>query len=170
MGVHILLDVDNTLVDRDGAFRGWAEEFVASISGDRSDVDWLLERDDRGYRPRSEVAAGITDRFGRVRSTDALVSEMRDGVATRTRCYDGVLTELRRLKDAGAVLVIVTNGSAERQRRKIMTSGLAPLVDAAIISEEIGAKKPDRRIFDEALRGDPGITTPWRWATTRWPT
>lgn len=161
VSVRILLDLDNTLVDRDGAFYGWAEEFVASISGDHSDVDWLCERDNHGYRPRAEIAAGINDRFGYIRSTGALVSEMRDGVATRTQCYDGVLAELRRLKDTGAVLVIVTNGGVEQQKRKIVTSGLTPYVDAAIISEGVGAKKPDRRIFEEALRGDPGETTPW---------
>ena len=43
------------------------------------------------------------------------------------------------------------------QRAKIRETGLEGLVRAAIVSEEVGAAKPDRRIFERAL-GEIGAT------------
>ncbi|MDQ1124832.1 HAD family hydrolase [Microbacterium trichothecenolyticum] len=160
-GVRLLLDLDNTLVDRDGAFTRWAEEFVSSMGGDRDDVDWLVAQDMGGYRARAELAVDIIDRFGCTQSPESLVSAMRDGVVTHTRCYGNVLSELRLLKNAGAALVIVTNGNTVQQKRKITASGLDTLIDAALISEEVGAKKPDRLIFESALRYGSGTAVPW---------
>jgi putative hydrolase of the HAD superfamily len=47
--------------------------------------------------------------------------------------------------------VILTNGAVDPQRRKLEESGLLGLVDAALISEEVGWNKPDRRAFAAAL-------------------
>ncbi len=49
-------------------------------------------------------------------------------------------------------LVIVTNGDARTQRLKIENSGLGPYIEALIISDDVGAAKPDSKIFAEALR------------------
>jgi YjjG family noncanonical pyrimidine nucleotidase len=48
-------------------------------------------------------------------------------------------------------LAIVTNGIAEIQRARLARSAIAPYVSALIISEEVGAPKPDRRMVDAAL-------------------
>lgn len=47
---------------------------------------------------------------------------------------------------------LVTNGPADTQWAKIDLLGLAEVVDFAIVSGELGVEKPDRRIFDQALR------------------
>ena len=44
----LLLDLDNTLVDRYGAFAAWAEEFIAAHRGTSEDLGWLLETDGHG--------------------------------------------------------------------------------------------------------------------------
>jgi len=44
---------------------------------------------------------------------------------------------------------IVTNGGSANQTNKINNSGLNDLVDAVIVSEEFGVKKPDPAIFHE---------------------
>jgi putative hydrolase of the HAD superfamily len=49
------------------------------------------------------------------------------------------------------VTVILTNGPVDPQRRKLEGSGLLGLVDAALVSEEVGWHKPDRRAFAAAL-------------------
>ena len=59
-----MLDLDNTLVDRRGAFTTWASNFVAGLDGDSSDLEWLIAADRDGYRPRAELAALIRERFG----------------------------------------------------------------------------------------------------------
>ncbi len=47
---------------------------------------------------------------------------------------------------------IVTNGPAELQRAKIGLLGVDGLADFTLVSGEFGAWKPDRAIFEEALR------------------
>jgi putative hydrolase of the HAD superfamily len=44
----------------------------------------------------------------------------------------------------------VTNGEAEWQHRKLRVTGIGALVDAVVISGEIGAAKPDPRPFHRA--------------------
>ncbi|MGE6753781.1 HAD family hydrolase [Rossellomorea sp. NPDC071047] len=46
---------------------------------------------------------------------------------------------------------IITNGSTQRQKAKIMNTGLNHYFDTIIISEEAGMSKPDKRIFELAL-------------------
>ncbi|HIJ65698.1 MAG TPA: HAD family hydrolase [Candidatus Hydrogenedentes bacterium] len=49
-------------------------------------------------------------------------------------------------------LALVTNGLADHQQEKLCGAGLADHFDVVVISGEIGAAKPDRRIFNHALR------------------
>ncbi|MCH1627929.1 HAD family hydrolase [Ferdinandcohnia quinoae] len=48
-------------------------------------------------------------------------------------------------------VAIITNGSTQRQKAKIMNTNLNRFFDTIIISEEVGCSKPDRRIFELAL-------------------
>ncbi|OEH94464.1 HAD family hydrolase [Bacillus solimangrovi] len=48
-------------------------------------------------------------------------------------------------------VAIITNGSTQRQKAKIINTHLNNLFDTIIISEEVGFSKPDRRIFELAL-------------------
>lgn len=49
-------------------------------------------------------------------------------------------------------LVILSNGFKEVQYRKIEASGLKPYIKHIVLSEEVGAQKPDRQIFEYALK------------------
>ncbi len=49
-------------------------------------------------------------------------------------------------------LHILSNGFGETQQTKLLCSGLLPYFDQIILSETIGALKPDRQIFDYALQ------------------
>jgi len=46
---------------------------------------------------------------------------------------------------------IITNGSTQRQKAKILNTHLHHCFDTIIISEEVGFSKPDERIFELAL-------------------
>ena len=50
-------------------------------------------------------------------------------------------------------LAVVTNGDSITQRMKIDNSRLAPFIHVLTISDDVGAAKPDSRIFIEALKG-----------------
>jgi len=55
-------------------------------------------------------------------------------------------------RSTGRKIGIVTNGPAEVQRKKAALLGIFSIVDFVVISGEFGTWKPDRLIFDEALR------------------
>ncbi|WP_339217870.1 HAD-IA family hydrolase [Ornithinibacillus sp. FSL M8-0202] len=48
-------------------------------------------------------------------------------------------------------VAIITNGSTQRQKAKIINTNLNSYFDTIIISEEVGLSKPDKRIFELAL-------------------
>lgn len=48
----LLVDLDNTLVDRTSAFACWATNFVRSLGRPDSDAAWLITADRDGYEPR----------------------------------------------------------------------------------------------------------------------
>lgn len=147
----ILLDLDNTLVDRDAAFAHWVEDAVAGWGGDPSDVQWLVHADAHGYTPRADLATMI---LGRITSctegVDDLVDRLLYEHVAHIKCYPGVLPRLGELADMGHSLVIVTNGGSRQQRMKVERAGLGDLVALLAISGELGYKKPDPRIFAAA--------------------
>jgi 2-haloacid dehalogenase len=51
-----------------------------------------------------------------------------------------------------AGLVVVTNGLTDVQRSRLSRSSISRYLTDVVISEEIGAAKPDRRFFDIAFR------------------
>jgi HAD superfamily hydrolase (TIGR01549 family) len=58
---------------------------------------------------------------------------------------------LRRLREAGLATVVVTNGMGDLQRLKAELAGLLDAVDAFVVSSDVGAGKPDPRVFQAAL-------------------
>ena len=70
--------------------------------------------------------------------------------------YDDVLENLNALREAGFVVGIVSNvpNTSEEVADDL---GLTGNIDFAVTSSEVGVEKPNRRIFDEALRRAGGI-------------
>jgi HAD superfamily hydrolase (TIGR01549 family) len=59
--------------------------------------------------------------------------------------------ELLEVLSAVARIAVVTNNTQAEQREKLATFGFAPYVESLVTSEEVGASKPDPRIFQTAL-------------------
>ena len=157
----LFLDLDNTLVDRDGAFERWAERFVREIGGAAADSAWIMAADRSGYTPRRELAQDLITRFVPNVDADELVDRLREEVLDGLACYPGVVDRLQQLSESGARLVIVTNGESRQQRRKLAQTGLDGLVDDVVISAEVGVKKPDGRIFAAARATAPADPDVW---------
>jgi len=146
----VLFDLDNTLVDRQAAHRRWAESFAARYGLGEPGVAWLCEADDDGFARREVVFAGLRERFGVAEAVDDLVRAYRDEYPTYFSPDDAVSDALVRLRRAGWRIGVVTNGPSS-QHVKMERAGLVDLVDACCVSDEIGAAKPDRRIFETAI-------------------
>lgn len=149
----LLLDLDNTLIDRASAFRRWAEAYVVDHAPRASaeEVAWLVNADKNGYEPREILAAAIRDRYGLAEQAVAdVVSDLRLGMVDQIRLDSAVPRALSTAQAAGWHLVVVTNGTVEQQERKLRRTGLDQHVDGWVISEAVGVKKPAPLIFERA--------------------
>ncbi|MFD0786309.1 HAD family hydrolase, partial [Micromonospora azadirachtae] len=143
----LLLDLDNTLLDRAGPFRAWGQRFLDGIGAPPADIEWLLSIDADGLTDRWDVADAIRDRYDlRIPSID-LVEELHDGLVAHTRLDPLIACALRIADEAGWVPVVVTNGVVRQQEAKIRGTGLDRYVADWVISEEAGVSKPNPRIF-----------------------
>ncbi|MCY1143795.1 HAD family hydrolase [Actinoplanes sp. Pm04-4] len=139
----LLLDLDNTLIDRAAAYAAWARQRFGE-----AEVAWLVEADRDGYRQREELARLIAERYSL--DADEMLVELRAGMVEQLAPDPRVDAALLHMKAAGFVPVVVTNGTVAQQEAKLRRTGLDRLVAGWTISEGAGVRKPDRRIFEIA--------------------
>jgi putative hydrolase of the HAD superfamily len=144
------LDLDNTLVDRDGAFRTWGARFLAGIGAPAYDVDWLVDADADGMTSRWDLADAIRDRYRLRDSVVNIVDELHEGTVQCTKFDPMIGAALRIAGEAGWVPVIVSNGETRQQEAKIRHTGLDRFVADWVISQEVDVRKPNPRIFEIA--------------------
>jgi putative hydrolase of the HAD superfamily len=71
---------------------------------------------------------------------------------SRIAPFPDAFPTLEALQRAGVRMALVTNGNAVLQRRKIARFGLERYMAAFLVEGELGFGKPDRRVFELALR------------------
>jgi putative hydrolase of the HAD superfamily len=76
--------------------------------------------------------------------------------ALEFRAFPDAAPALAELRERGVRLVVVSNWDVSLHERLLQT-GLAPLVDGAVASAEIGVAKPDPAIFRHALEIAGGV-------------
>ncbi|MFE9613785.1 HAD family hydrolase [Streptomyces sp. NPDC006012] len=146
----LLLDLDNTLVDRDAAFRGAVADFFAEHRLPVSDLPWVMAVDASGYTARPDVAAALIGRYGGTVPAAAVRTLLDTGAAARVVLADSTRRALGEAEAGGWTCVIVTNGRTAQQERKIRNTGLDTLVHGWVVSESVGHKKPAPEIFHAA--------------------
>lgn len=146
----VMIDLDNTLVDRAGAVRAWAHEFVAEHRLADGGVARIVELDADGYSDRRQVFTALRSSFDLTPSVDELLDAYRARVVELTEPAEGATACLASMRARGWSVVIVTNGSSGQQHDKIDSTGLRDLVDAVVVSGDHGIEKPDRRIYELA--------------------
>jgi putative hydrolase of the HAD superfamily len=164
----VLFDLDDTLIDHRHAARcamvGVRERFApfrtVSLEAFESEhhriLDLLHHEVAIGRRPVDEARI---ERYRRLfafvgddgRHASAAAELHRRVYQASRRPVDGALALLEALR-ADVRIAVVTNNTVAEQSEKLATFGLAPLVGALVTSEEIGAAKPDERIFLAALQ------------------
>ncbi len=153
----LLIDLDDTLIDRRAGFRNWAHDFCARRGIDVGAVPWLEEIDAFGYTPREEFLARIRDRFSLTETLAELLADYDEEYPTYALPPgDRALELMRKLRAKGWRIGVVTNGR-NLQSRKLDAAGLTGLVDTCCVSGVEGVRKPDPRIFELAAErcGEP---------------
>lgn len=145
-------DLDNTLLDRDAAFRRWLDEFVTDHKLDLAARGWLICAGSRYTGPMDAFFSHAREKFDLASSVDDLWHQYRRRMPELAECRPEDFAALAELRAAGWKTAIVTNGMTDNQQGKINRTGLAALFDAWCISGEVGIRKPDRGIFELAAR------------------
>ena len=162
----ILFDLDNTLFNREAAFRGVAEDFHAEFLASSTSVAreeavaLMVGWDEDGYANRREFREAMLAQWPEAGlDLDALNAWYRQAMERRSVPDASVNDFLARLNRAGLPWGIVTNGNGPNQRTKCTLTGLGELARFVIVSEERGYAKPDPRIYRDALNAL-GLTSP----------
>ena len=158
--VHgLLFDLDNTLIDREAAFVRFASRFyeerlrnATTMTRDEVVAKMVLWDQD-GYADRETMFAQWADEWPKAGlDPEQLLpyyrSEMKRHVEPDAD-NNRLLADLNR---RGVPWGIVTNGSTTGQHVACQAAGLDQLAPFIIVSEAAGYKKPDPRIFRDALK------------------
>jgi putative hydrolase of the HAD superfamily len=150
----LLCDLDGTILDRAAAFKAWATTFAAehSSAGNAVPEDfvaWVTVEDRDGQRDKGELFDAVRNRLNLAETTYLLTARFRAEFPTFIHLDRQVVVWLRRFREAGWKIAIVSNGSGG-QLDKIAATGLSAFVDSVTISDLVGARKPAAAIFEAA--------------------
>ncbi|CAA9327980.1 MAG: 5'-nucleotidase YjjG [uncultured Nocardioidaceae bacterium] len=155
-------DLDDTLVERPPLFRSWAEGFLSEQDADPALLDWVVELDRGGHRPREEFLSTLAERVGYEVAVEEFLLDYNRTLAGSYRLVPDARAVLEEARERGWRLAVVTNGLTDVQSLKLSVSGIADLADAVCISEEVGVSKPDPLIFRTAAeRADTTLQGAW---------
>lgn len=167
---HLFFDLDNTLWDFDVNGRLALQQAVRSLNlEDRiADFDSFCTLFDQvntrlweSYRNQEIRHSQLTrERFEIIidhfhlsgADPEKLNALYLQSMPTFTNLVEGALETLADLRAKGYHLHIITNGPAKVQRQKVYNSALAPYIERITTSEEVASPKPDKRIFQHALK------------------
>lgn len=157
----ILFDLDDTLLDRDQAvdqmFSVILEKCYEDIQPHTKDemLNRFKECDKRSYGDNNKINVldSLFDEFSpQYRLPRHDIQDFWNHHFPR--CFSinqHTLTIINTIKQHAKV-GIITNGSTQRQKAKILNTHLNRCFETIIISEEVGMSKPDIRIFELALQ------------------
>ena len=161
----ILFDADNTLLDFDAAeskaladtLRNYGIEPDAETVQTYRTINGELWRQlEKGQIRRDKLMAERFTRFLKAVNAAGSGAEMNqyylDQLSTHPDlAAPNVLDVMKELAEV-ATLAVVTNGFDRVQSRRVAESGLKEFVEEVFVSEKLESEKPNRKIFDTALR------------------
>ena len=161
----ILFDADNTLLDFDAAeskaladtLRAYGiEPDVETVQTYRTINEELWHQLEKGQIRREKLMAERFTRFLKAVNAAGSGVEMNRFYLEQLSTHPdlaapNVLDVLRELSEV-ATLAVVTNGFEKVQTRRTAESGILDYVEDVFVSEKMDSEKPNRKIFDAALR------------------
>ena len=161
----VLFDADNTLLNFDAAeSKALAETLVNyGIEPDAETVQTyrtinseLWRQLEKGQIKREKLMAERFTRFLKAIDAAGDGAEMNRFYLEQLSTHPDlmgpeVLDVLRELSEV-ATLAVVTNGFQKVQIRRLAESGVLNFMEDVFVSEKMDSEKPNRRIFDAALR------------------
>lgn len=156
----IIFDLDDTLLDRDKAVENLFSIILQQCYGnvESSSRGEMLEKfkvyDNRGYgkNDKAEVLESFFEENPpKHRLPYNSIQDFWNNNFPHCFTVDEDMINIINTIKTKVKVAIITNGSTERQKAKIINAGLNSCFEVIIISEEVGLSKPDKRIFELAL-------------------
>ena len=161
----ILFDADNTLLNFDAAeSKALAETLVnygiepdaETVQTYRTINEGLWRQLEKGQLRREKLMSERFTRFLKAIDAAGDGAEMNRYYLEQLSIHPDlaspeVLDVLRELSEV-ATLAVVTNGFQKVQSRRLAESGVENFLEDVFVSEKMDAEKPNRKIFDAALR------------------
>lgn len=148
----VIIDVDNTLVDRDSAMLSWGRLLLERESLPQSFLNVILEADAGGATHRDIFLEQLRREFTITESPEEFHEWYTESYVSCFQYEPDSAAALLKFRAAGWVIAVASNGPAKRQTLKLENAGLIQFVDAICTSDEVGVEKPDPRIFQESAR------------------
>ncbi len=81
----------------------------------------------------------------------ALLATYRDAVRQSIRHAPTLVAQLSEIRKQGCLLGVVTDGTTVEQTETLLRLGVIHLIDAIVVSEDVGREKPAAEMFEKAL-------------------
>lgn len=159
-------DLDDTLLDHTSSAQAGIRAWLGQrgiAGGDDIDEVWIaIEHEfygqhkagliDFGEQRRRRIAAimrhvGIDAVPDDAATLDALFLDYLAVYAESWRAFDDVLGSLKRLRDTGLALGVLTNGNREQQEDKLRRVGLSDAFDVVLCMNDVPEAKPSPLAF-----------------------
>lgn len=166
----LIFDLDNTLVDRNGAMRQtiglWLQEQGNDKYNDTVILDAVMEKDNWGYQDRFAFADWLHGEYGIKSDMPYDKEELLNWLFQRIPGFmqpTPAVSDFLRLAGQSFRLGLATNGSSVNQRNKLRLAEITDLFEPGIvfISGEVGVPKPDPIFYQrmiEKAQVDPART------------
>jgi putative hydrolase of the HAD superfamily len=153
----LLLDLDQTLLDRTATFRAYLERQYDDLNLSEQNVTKMeyfaeVDRwDDNGYRDKLDTFSRTAENLNFSLPPKELMAHFKTEYGQDAQLFPGVESCLQQWSQR-LPLALVTNGRTDGQSSKLKVTGIEDYFSAIVISESVGIKKPDPEIYFTACR------------------
>jgi putative hydrolase of the HAD superfamily len=152
----IVFDLDETLIDRKGSLNFYAVKLRTDFQGftDISESDFVAlfhKLDGNGRVVREHFFELLAKNVFKGLSSVKIADHFAENAWVAPRLFPDIPELLTSLREKGWKIGVITNGRVYNQSEKLKNSGLINQVDASVISESFGRKKPDRSIYEHLI-------------------
>lgn len=156
---YVVFDFDDTLYDTKIYFSS-AFEAISSYLADKFKID-KSEIKARLLKTLKEKGPSYTKLFDDTlkhfnihsnKTVKKLVGIFYAAPTNSIKLYDDAKTFIDGLKSKGCVLILMTDGSFVKQRRRIAALRLDQMMDYIICCNDVGYKKPSYRLYEYLLK------------------
>lgn len=151
----VVFDLDHTLFDRQGTLKVVAKNFRSTfeMNPDMTDEEitqkWIYADDTFVYSGWQYIYENLIENgvFKLVPPFEEYSAFVVEHFHHNAVSFPGTIPMLKKLKEQGFKVALITNGHHELQYRKIDMLGLRDVFDEIIVSGDVKIDKPDKKIF-----------------------